>query len=346
MAMTSARPEGPAQAHLQGGAGPASRVPTGSANGIALTIFTPTHNRAALLPRLFRSIAQQVLPGTAVEWLVIDDGSSDDTPAQLATFAAERPDLVRHLRVPNGGKHRAINRAAHAARGDWVLIVDSDDLLAVGALADILRTLGHWHPRDHVGVLRGLRRFPARRQGQPHFRVPRNPGSHAEWISTQPGFDTVEVIRRSALLAHPFPEHAGERFMAESWLWHTLDASHEVHFVDRAWVDGFYQEGGLTARSRSVRVEAPLGAMDVYTAIYRSGARWSIRARAAINWWRYRFHARPHHEDGDDQPAVSGWFAPAGWLMHWADSRHPETRSSPEKRVRQDTPKPPTSRHA
>ena len=281
MAMRSVPPEVLARGHMPDDADPAHGSAPGIQARIALTIFTPTYNRAALLSRLFRSIAQQTHPGAPVEWLVIDDGSSDDTPAHLAAFAEERPDLVRHLRVPNGGKHRAINHAARAAQGDWLLIVDSDDLLGAGALADILRTLGHWHQRDHVGVLRGLRCFPAMRQGQPHFRVPRNPGSHAEWISAQRGFDTVEVIRRSALLAHPFPEHADERFMAESWLWHALDASHEVHFVDRAWVDGFYQEGGLTARSRSLRVDAPLGAMDVYTAIYRSGARWSIRARAA-----------------------------------------------------------------
>lgn len=323
--MKSAPPEGSAHGHMRDDADPTHGAAPGLDGRIALTIFTPTYNRAALLPRLFRSIAQQAHPGTPVEWLVIDDGSSDNTPAHLAAFAEERPDLVRHLRVPNGGKHRAINHAARAARGDWVLIVDSDDLLGAGALADILRTLGHWHPRDHVGVLRGLRRFPAMRQGQPHFRVPRNPGSHAEWISAQRGFDTVEVIRRSALLAHPFPEHAGERFMAESWLWHALDASHEVHFVDRAWVEGFYQEGGLTARSRSLRVDAPLGAMDVYTAIYLSGARWSIRARAAVNWWRYRFHARSRRADGYGRPTMSGWFAPAGWLMSWNDRRHMET---------------------
>lgn len=325
MAMKSAPPEGSPHGQLQYKADPAHGAAPGLEGRIALTIFTPTYNRAALLTRLFRSIAQQAHPGTPVEWLVIDDGSSDDTPAHLAAFAEERPDLVRHLRVPNGGKHRAINHAARAARGDWVLIVDSDDLLGTGALADILRTLGHWNPRDHVGVLRGLRRFPAVPQRQPHFRVPRNPGSHAEWISAQRGFDTVEVIRRSALLAHPFPEHAGERFMAESWLWHALDASHEVHFLDRAWVDGFYQEGGLTARSRSLRVHAPLGAMDVYTAIYRSGARWTIRARAAANWWRYRFHARSRHAGGDGRPAIPGWFAPVGWLMNWNDRLHLET---------------------
>ena len=110
--------------------------------------------------------------------------------------------------------------------------------------------------------------------------------------------------------------------MAESWLWHALDGSHEVLFVDRIWVDGFYQAGGLSARARRLRVEAPLGAMDVYAAICRSGARGSIRARAAVNWWRYRFHARARHPHADAPPVVSAWFAPAGWVMRWNDARH------------------------
>ena len=82
-----------------------------------LTIFTPAFNRAELLPRLFESIQSQVPEGAPVEWLVIDDGSSDETPTDLASFESLRADLARSVRVENGGKHRAINRAASLARG-------------------------------------------------------------------------------------------------------------------------------------------------------------------------------------------------------------------------------------
>ena len=287
-----------------------------------LTIFTPTYNRAELLPRLFQSIRQQVLPGDPVEWLIIDDGSRDSTPEVLAAFSAERPDLVRHQRVANGGKHRAINRAAQAAQGDWIFIVDSDDLVAPGAIGHIRSLLVAADEDARIGLLRGLRRFPELELSDPHFSVPRNPGFHAEWVSHQRIFDTAEVLRKSALRMHPFPEYANERFMAESWLWHNLDKTHLTRFVDHAWVECFYQAGGLSAQSRAIRANCPLSAMDVYLAAYQSKGRWPVRSRAAVNWWRYWFHARCRAGLSDHRPAhVSPWLAPAGWFLSRHDRR-------------------------
>lgn len=293
-------------------------VPDAAMTSPWITIFTPTYNRAKLLPRLFRSIERQVMPGDRVEWLVIDDGSSDHTPGLLAAFAAERPDLVRHQRVANGGKHRAINRAAQLARGDWLLVVDSDDLLADGALEHIRGLLGSVHDDARIGMLRGLRTFPESGHAT-RFEVPQNPGSHAAWISSQAGFDTAELLRKSALQAHPFPEHEGERFMAESWLWHALDKTHLVQFVDHAWVECFYQADGLSAQSDIARARSPLGAMDVYMAIYQSKSSWPVRVRAAINWWRYRFHASARKISVDGPARVPQCLAPVGWLLSYAD---------------------------
>lgn len=118
-----------------------------------LTIFTPTWNRADLLPRLFGSISDQAPVDGSVEWLVLDDGSTDDTPEVLAQLASVRPDLVRFLRVENGGKHRAINRAAHQARADWIMLVDSDDALAPGAIGDVLHNVGRYDGDERIGLI-------------------------------------------------------------------------------------------------------------------------------------------------------------------------------------------------
>ncbi len=153
-----------------------------------LTIFTPTFNRAELLPRLFQSIKQQLMPGEPLEWLIIDDGSSDNTPALLAAFSAERPDLVQHKRVANGGKHRAINLAARLARGEWILIVDSDDLLAEGALEKIRRALASVRGDARIGMVRGLRRFPEAGRAVDPFRRAAEPG-----LPRPMDFDAVRV---------------------------------------------------------------------------------------------------------------------------------------------------------
>ena len=282
-----------------------------------LTIFTPAWNRADLLPRLFHSIASQAPVDGSIEWLVIDDGSTDDTPAVLADFANQRPDLVRWLRVDNGGKHRAINRAAHEARAEWILLVDSDDALAEGAIADVLEQVGRFGGDARVGLIRGLKSFPEQGDARFSFRQAEVPLWHWQWISSQPAFDSAEAVRRSALMQHPFPEHDGERFMAESWLWHALDSSHHMVCVNNPWVDCWYQEDGLSASALRVRLKSLRSTMDVYRAIADSPARWGIRARASINGWRYWFHARKRGIEL--VPAYPLLYTLAGWLMYKRD---------------------------
>ena len=53
-----------------------------------LTIFTPTYNRAHTLPRLFDSLVNQT--NYEFEWLIVDDGSTDDTEEIVKTFITEK----------------------------------------------------------------------------------------------------------------------------------------------------------------------------------------------------------------------------------------------------------------
>lgn len=285
---------------------------------IVLTIFTPAYNRASLLPRLFDSIASQVAAGDPVEWLVIDDGSTDDTARVLQGFASERPDLVRHLRVENGGKHRAINRAAQLAWGDWVMIVDSDDRLMAQSVASVLDTIRQSASDNSIGVLRALKTFPELDRDH-RFAVPRNPAHHVEWLAAQAPFDTAEVIRTRALRRHAFPDFPGERFMAEGWLWHHIDRTHLTFFINTAWIECFYQAEGLSASSRRIRASSPCGAMEVYAAMLASRLPLQLQIRASINWWRYWFHLTKQRPGFDMESHPSVLYVPIGFLFYLRD---------------------------
>lgn len=291
-----------------------------AANRVVLTLFTPAYNRVQLLPRLFDSIKTQVAPGDPVEWLVIDDGSMDGTAALLDRFATERPDLVRYLVVPNGGKHRAINRAAIEARGEWVMIVDSDDVVASHAIEQVRKTVPQVDGNAAIGVLRALKNFPAL-SGAHHFDVCENPCRYVAWCAQQRPFDSIEVVRRTTLQAHPFPDFSGERFMAEGWLWHAIDKTQLTFFINHPWVECFYQAEGLSANSRTIRAQSPCGAMAVYAAMRESDLPLGWQVRASINGWRYRFHANHLGKACDQARSPSLIFAPVGWVMYLADRR-------------------------
>lgn len=92
-----------------------------------LTIFTPTYNRAHTLERLYQSLKNQTTH--QFEWLVIDDGSTDNTQGVIAKFIEENVIKIRYIKQENSGKQAAWNHAVMLAKGDLFCGVDSDDAL-------------------------------------------------------------------------------------------------------------------------------------------------------------------------------------------------------------------------
>lgn len=91
-----------------------------------VSIIIPVHNRAAMLRQAVASaLAQTYRP---IEILIVDDGSSDDTPQVIAEIAAQHPE-VRPLRRENGGPGLARETGREHARGEFIQYLDSDDLI-------------------------------------------------------------------------------------------------------------------------------------------------------------------------------------------------------------------------
>ena len=101
-----------------------------------VSVLIPTYNRAALLAQALEACRRQTRP--ADEILVVDDGSTDATPAVLAAWTGPGRLVLRQV---NGGKAAALNRGLAAASGDAVLVLDDDDLLPPDALANHVAAL-------------------------------------------------------------------------------------------------------------------------------------------------------------------------------------------------------------
>lgn len=97
------------------------------------SVVIPAYNYASFLPRAIDSVLAQ--PGDDFEIIVIDDGSTDDTPVVGGRYRQEYPERVRYLRQENGGPAKARNRGIEEARGDFLIFLDADDRLLPDALA-------------------------------------------------------------------------------------------------------------------------------------------------------------------------------------------------------------------
>lgn len=115
---------------------------TGSAPSSAptFTVFTPTYNRAHTLAHVYESLCAQTIRD--FEWVVIDDGSSDNTGELIAAWAEQADFQIHYFKQDHAGKHIAHNLALQHARGRFFFPLDSDDGCVPNALE---RLLYYWN---------------------------------------------------------------------------------------------------------------------------------------------------------------------------------------------------------
>ena len=169
----------------------AGAEPLAPVQGPLITILTCTYNRASLLPKALASALAQRWP---CEILVVDDGSTDDTPAVL-----EATPGLRVLRQPNQGKPVALQAGLEAARGEAVLVLDDDDLLLPGALHLLGRALFD-HPELAVAMADSIVFDGASTQPRDYLPCCRLPGSMAPLHTLQqvPALVSAALVRMSA----------------------------------------------------------------------------------------------------------------------------------------------------
>lgn len=103
-----------------------------------ISVIVPVYNTAPWLPRCLDSICAQTYRN--LEILCVNDGSTDESPAILAEYAA-RDSRIRIIRQANEGVSAARNKATAQARGAWVTYVDSDDWLQLDILEKAVRRI-------------------------------------------------------------------------------------------------------------------------------------------------------------------------------------------------------------
>ena len=116
-----------------------------------LTVFTPTYNRAHTLERTYRSLCRQTCQD--FEWLVVDDGSVDDTRSLIQGFIDQAQIPIRYIYKENGGLHTAYNTAYAHIETELNVCVDSDDYMPDQAVERIVETWRQRGSEQYAGIV-------------------------------------------------------------------------------------------------------------------------------------------------------------------------------------------------
>lgn len=97
-----------------------------------VSVIIPCYNREATLPRTLDSVIDQSYGN--IEVIIVDDGSTDASPAVIDDYVSRYPDRFRVIRTSNGGPYAARNLALDNATGEFIAFLDSDDYWAGGKI--------------------------------------------------------------------------------------------------------------------------------------------------------------------------------------------------------------------
>lgn len=223
-----------------------------------LTIFTPTYNRAYIIHQLYQSLLRQ--SSTDFEWVVVDDGSTDETSELLHAWKAEGRVQISYIQQENQGKHVAINSGVALAKGELFFIVDSDDYLTDDAVEKVLTFWPKVRDDATISGMLGYRIFSKGKLvgNKLPDNISRCKLRDAYLLYGSKG-DKVVIYRTDIMRRFPYPQFQGEKFLGEQYVFDQIDDLYDMAVLKDYVYLFAYRHDGLSQNFRKLYVNNPQG---------------------------------------------------------------------------------------
>lgn len=212
-----------------------------------LTVFTPTYNRKNCIEHCYRSLQRQT--SFNFEWLIIDDGSTDDTKSLIKQWQSEdNPFAIRYIYKENGGLHTAYNVGIENTKTELFMCIDSDDWLPEHAIETAEKI---WSDIDHnhyVGIM-GIDRYENGKCVGDMFPEDIHEMFLYEKLTKFSISGDKKMIHKTALLKQvvPMPSFPGEKFFNPSYLMYQLDKFGKLYVTNECFCIVDYQPDGMSS---------------------------------------------------------------------------------------------------
>ncbi|MBN8251488.1 glycosyltransferase family 2 protein [Priestia flexa] len=222
-----------------------------------ITIFTPTYNRAYCLNDCYESLKVQTCKDFI--WLIIDDGSTDDTRQKVAVWKEEGDVDISYYFQENKGMHAAHNKAYELIDTELNVCIDSDDYMPRDAVEKIIQ---HWkrYGNSSVSGIMGLdsnrngtiigTAFPEELKQSTLFHL-----YHKHGVTG----DKKLVYRTELTKRYPYPLFEGEKYVGLAYKYHMLDKDYELLLMNEVLCCVEYLPDGSSQNMLSQYLKNPQG---------------------------------------------------------------------------------------
>ncbi len=247
----------------------------------AITVFTPTYNRAYILTRLYDSLCAQTNPD--FEWLVIDDGSSDTTTELVNTFIAENKIKITYHYQANKGMVGAHNTAHHLMTTPLCVCIDSDDYMPKDAIDKILIFWEQHGSPEYAGIV-GLDAFDDGSIIAPLPTIKACKFSEL-YVKHNLAGDVKFVHNRAVFNQYlPYTFFEGEKYSVTSYLYLFIEQKHQLLICNEVFCIVEYLPDGLTMNLFNQYKQSPKSYAHYRLAKMKFALNYQERFRNAIHY--------------------------------------------------------------
>ena len=239
-----------------------------------ISILTATYNRANLLPRLYESIVNNVKDNIDIEWLIMDDGSTDNTKEIIQKFIEENNQLnIKYFFQENQGKMQAINNLIQYVQGDLIIECDSDDYFTNNAFEIIEKA--YKENESNMENYYALCFLKYNQAGENMGKTFQKNCTTMFDLYFKEGEDGEKALVFNSKIRkqYKYELEDKEKFVTEARMFHKMDERYGIICINEPIMICEYQPSGYTKNINKQFIENPYGYFNYFKEILQKDMR-------------------------------------------------------------------------
>ncbi len=230
-----------------------------------ISILTATYNRDNLLERLYKSIEKNMVDDVEVEWLIMDDGSTDNTRNVINELIGKSTFKILYYKQENQGKMKAINNLMQYVTGDLIIECDSDDFFYNNVFSRIKQDFTKMD--EDTYALCYLKYDENECNIGNLFKTSETTMFDLYFKQGEDG-EKALVYNAKIRARYEYELVNEERFITEARLHHKLDKNYKIKCVNEPIMICKYQKDGYTKNTNEIFKKYPYGYFEYFKEIF------------------------------------------------------------------------------
>lgn len=237
-----------------------------------ISVLTPTYNREKLLEKLYRSLLENSNYEVEIEWLIMDDGSTDKTRKVVQEFKENENLKIQYYYQENQGKMTAINNLVEKSRGDLIVDCDSDDYFTKDAFKIIKET--YEENKNHNGIY-GIcfLKYDQNGKNMGNDFKNRETTMFDLYFKERETGEKAVVFYSDIRKKYKHELERGEKFVTEARMYHKMDEKYKMICINKPIMICEYQEDGYTRNIKKQFMENKYGYFEYFKEIMQKDMR-------------------------------------------------------------------------